>query len=46
MQLNGLKSNQLGKLVIVKNEINKKGIPKSSNILKSPYMLQIVLLLH
>ena len=46
MQLKGLKSNQLGKLVIVKNDINKNGIPKSSNILKSPYMLQIVLLLH
>lgn len=33
MQLNGLKSNQLGRLVIVKNEISKKGIPKSSIIL-------------
>lgn len=46
MQLKGLKSNHTGRLVIVKNDINKKGIPKSSNILKSPYMLQIVLLLH
>ena len=35
MQLKGLKSNQLGKLVIVKNEMSKKGIPKSSNILFS-----------
>lgn len=46
MQLKGLKSNHTGRLVIVKNEINKKGIPNNSNILKSPYMLQSVLLLH
>ena len=33
MQLKGLKSNQLGKLVIVKNDMSKKGIPKSSSII-------------
>lgn len=37
MQLKGLKFNQLGKLVSVKNEINKNGIPNSASILKSPY---------
>lgn len=46
MQLKGLKFNQFGRLVNVKNEISKNGIPKISNILKSPYMLQIVLWLH
>ena len=33
MQLKGLKSNQLGKLPAVKNEIHKKGNPKSAIIL-------------
>ena len=33
MQLKGLKSNQLGKLPAVKNEIHKKGNPKSAIII-------------